>query len=760
MDIMTKILIVEDEVITASDLKNRLEDSGYTVVGMEVSGEKAIDTAAELRPDVVLMDINLKGKLTGIDAAKKILSLELPVIFLTAYDDKTTFEKANMNPPYGFIKKPFDFQNVIRTIELTINRSKIEAEKIDLARGLSKDSTDFEDKNLKKIAKNEYEKGVKYPRVDAPYSYEAYDKQVRLPSKIKVFIVEDEVITATDIKLTLEELGFEVVGMAVSANQAIDLITKTMPDLILMDIFIKGNKTGIEVTKELEYLNIPIIFLTANTDNAIASQAINTAPYGYLTKPLNKSEIEKTIEVALKKHAENLNSVYYVENKVHEKSIELKIEKTDVILIFGGSIVIIIISILTANITWLQYVLAIPAVAMITLSLASLITQEEPIPYEVDPYVTVVVPAHNEEFTIKKCVESLAAMDYNTPEGKKNFELIVVNDGSEDNTGKVLASLKPKYEHLRIITRVPPRSGKGKGFVLNDAFKLSKGEIIGVFDADTRVKPDYLTKIIPYLNDENVVGVQSRVKMYNEKENFLTHMQHLEFANFATILRAKDNLGKAGFLGGNGQFVKTESIFECEGWDGFAITEDLNLSVRLMIEKGQIRFCKEATVYQEAVSQWVPFLRQRSRWSIGNFETLFIYAPSILRAPIPFLRKMGIIEHVLWFGLNMLIFFGFLVFIANIIGWYLLDHTVILVANAPHIVGLLSAVGFIPCLLLSLHREKYSPFEIIKNTIGYWLYSFHLIPLFFMTFYSMTLRKERKWIKTEHKGSNEEDGNS
>ena len=93
-------------------------------------------------------------------------------------------------------------------------------------------------------------------------------------------------------------------------------------------------------------------------------------------------------------------------------------------------------------------------------------------------------------------------------EGEQQYEVIVVNDGSEDNTGKILAKLKEELVNIRIITRQPPKSGKGKGFVLNDGLILAKGEVIGVFDADTRVRPDYLSKIMPYLNDENVQAVQ------------------------------------------------------------------------------------------------------------------------------------------------------------------------------------------------------------------------------------------------------------
>jgi 1,2-diacylglycerol 3-beta-glucosyltransferase len=345
-------------------------------------------------------------------------------------------------------------------------------------------------------------------------------------------------------------------------------------------------------------------------------------------------------------------------------------------------------------------------------------------------------------------------MDY-TWDGEPNFELIVVNDGSTDDTGKILSKLKEDIPVLRIITRQPPKSGKGKGFVLNDALSLSNGEIIGVFDADTKVEKDFLNIVIPYLNDEKVAGVQTRVKMYNKDENFLANMQHVEFESFGNTLTAKDNLGKSGFLGGNGQFVKKKSIIDCGKWDGFAVTEDLNLSVKILINGEQIRYCGETAVYQEAVTDWSSFFRQRTRWAIGNFETIFIYLPKILKSKLPLTKKYGIIEHVSFYAFNLFIFFGFVVSVVNLISWFIFDGVTIIRMDAPWIVGLISTIAFVPGISIAVVREGGGILKYIKDVAGYWIYCFHLIPLFFETMFKMIIRKERKWAKTKHKGKEE-----
>ena len=155
---MKTVLIVEDEKITAMDLKFKLEDLGYEVCGMAVNGADAIKLAYDTEPDLVLMDITLKGEMNGIKAAKSILNENIPLIFLTSHTDESTVKEANMVPSYGFLNKPFDMMKLERTIKLAINRSKIEIDKIHIAKGEESNLTD-EDLKLREQAVCEFEAG-------------------------------------------------------------------------------------------------------------------------------------------------------------------------------------------------------------------------------------------------------------------------------------------------------------------------------------------------------------------------------------------------------------------------------------------------------------------------------------------------------------------------------------------------------------------------------------------------------------------------
>lgn len=769
------ILIVEDEAVTALNLKLDLEDLGYNVIDIVDNGDDAIDKAVEYRPDLTIMDINLKGDINGIQAAEKILALDLAVIYLTANSDDITFnETISKSPASAFIPKPYNMESISKNIALAINRQSVESEKVNEARGIAKEKNKSEDdvpkletadKKLIETSGNKanYQNYLDYDDLQekAKKEYKLSDNLIKhyktkdINQKKKIIIVEDEAVTALNLKFDLEDLGYEVPLTVDNGIEAIEKSKEIFPDIVLMDIKLKGDMTGIEAANKISELGIPIIFLTANTDDLTSFEALKTIPYGYLTKPYSNRDLELTIGMVIKKHEADVKTIIKTENKVSEKNEELIIEKTDVSIIIITCAVLIFVSLFNRNVTWLQWVLFIPSAIMVFLAVVSLKKQDPVEEWDVPPFVTMIVPAHNEEYTIEETVSSLASVDYYY-NGKINFELIVCNDGSEDRTGEKLANLKKKFPHLKIITRVPPRSGKGKGFVLNDALEISKGEIIAVFDADARVDPDFLNIIVPYLNDPEVQGVQSRIKMYNKDENWLTCMQHVELAGFGNIVRAKDILGKAGFLGGNGQLVKKEAIYKGGGWDGFAITEDLNLSVKLMIEGYAIRYCGETCVYQEAVPTWRQLFRQRARWAIGNFETLFIYGTRIINSPMPVFRMFGVLEHVAFYGLNMLVFFGFIVFGANLIAWFLLHQVTLIRMDAPLIIGIISAFGFFPGAIITLARDKVNIFKLIYGVFGYWLYSFHLIPLFFITVYQMLVRKERTWAKTVHTGSEED----
>ncbi len=125
----TKILIVEDERITAEAIQTTLEFLGYPVSSIVPSGEEAVKEAKKEKPDLVLMDIKLKGEIDGIEAARQIRSLsDIPIIYITALTNKATLERAKKTAPYGYIHKPIEEKDLFSTIEMALLRRDLELE--------------------------------------------------------------------------------------------------------------------------------------------------------------------------------------------------------------------------------------------------------------------------------------------------------------------------------------------------------------------------------------------------------------------------------------------------------------------------------------------------------------------------------------------------------------------------------------------------------------------------------------------------------
>ncbi len=145
----TNVLVIEDESIVSKDIQHSLKKLGYNVVGSAASGEKAIELALELKPDIVLMDIMLQGELTGIEAAEQIrAAINIPVVYLTAYADEGTLAKAKVTEPHGYIIKPFKEIDIHTSIEMAIYKHMKESEVLkerDLLYSLvdGKESRDF-----------------------------------------------------------------------------------------------------------------------------------------------------------------------------------------------------------------------------------------------------------------------------------------------------------------------------------------------------------------------------------------------------------------------------------------------------------------------------------------------------------------------------------------------------------------------------------------------------------------------------------------
>ena len=235
------------------------------------------------------------------------------------------------------------------------------------------------------------------------------------------------------------------------------------------------------------------------------------------------------------------------------------------------------------------------------------------------PFVSILVPAHNEESVITNTIENILNIDY------PNFEILIIDDRSSDNTATVIKELADKYKNVIAMIR-DKDAYPGKSAVLNDAFQVAKGEAILVFDADATVEPDFLKKLVPILEPTDVGAVQARKIIRNKDVNILTRCQNNEYTMDTQLQVGRDAIKGAVELRGNGELIKREALEDIGGWNNETITDDLDMSTRLHIKGWDIRFCPDACVYEEGIVYLFPLFRQRRRWLEGTIRRYLEYS--------------------------------------------------------------------------------------------------------------------------------------
>lgn len=265
-------------------------------------------------------------------------------------------------------------------------------------------------------------------------------------------------------------------------------------------------------------------------------------------------------------------------------------------------------------------------------------------------FFVLLVPCLNEASVIAGTVNRLLAL-------KGEFLVMVIDDDSDDDSVAIVERLLP-HERLHVLRRSGAHARLGKGDALNAGYgeiaRLRITEmypveriIVCVFDADGRVAENFLDQMGPYFSDAATVGAQSSVRMYNADRNLLTRWQDMEFVIWGELFsRAKDRLGSTT-LGGNGQCVRLSALrgLGAHPWRP-SLTEDLDLSIRLLLNGGRLRFCPAVAVHQQAIPALRSLVRQRSRWMQGHLVA-WQYLPRVARSQLPFQSRLDLMVFLI-----------------------------------------------------------------------------------------------------------------
>jgi cellulose synthase/poly-beta-1,6-N-acetylglucosamine synthase-like glycosyltransferase len=235
------------------------------------------------------------------------------------------------------------------------------------------------------------------------------------------------------------------------------------------------------------------------------------------------------------------------------------------------------------------------------------------------PSFSIVVPVKNEEKVINRLLTSLLGLDY--PASKR--EIIIVEDGSTDKTLDICVNFAKEHASVKILQK--PFSN-GKPSALNYGLKHAKGDVIAVFDADNVPDSNALMAVLEYFENPIVAAVQGKTLSLNSQENMLTQFISYEEAVWSeAYLRGKDTLNLFVHLKGSCQFIRRDVLEKLEGFDEGVLSEDMEISARLLKNDYKIRYASDVVAWQESPSNLKTLFKQRTRWFRGTMEVAMRY---------------------------------------------------------------------------------------------------------------------------------------
>lgn len=249
---------------------------------------------------------------------------------------------------------------------------------------------------------------------------------------------------------------------------------------------------------------------------------------------------------------------------------------------------------------------------------------------EFDPFVSVIVPVYNEEKVIRDSINSLLNLNYS------NYEIIIVNDGSTDNTKSICESLvgirKGKFSNIR-ISLINKENG-GKATALNTGIAFSKADFILCMDGDSQLQPDTLKAAVRHFSDERIGAVAGNVKVLNRK-SFLTDLQALEYIEGLNMARsAQSFLRLVNIIPGPIGVFRRKALEESGFYSNDTFAEDADITLKLLSKGWKIYYEPLAVSYTQAPSSLQQLLKQRYRWTRGILQSVrkhkrFLFNPTL-----------------------------------------------------------------------------------------------------------------------------------
>jgi 1,2-diacylglycerol 3-beta-glucosyltransferase len=370
--------------------------------------------------------------------------------------------------------------------------------------------------------------------------------------------------------------------------------------------------------------------------------------------------------------------------------------------------------------------------------------EQPPVEDSWEPWVDIFVAAKNEARVIESCVRNLFKIDY------EKYYVWIIDDGSTDDMPQILDRLTQEFPRLRVLRKTS--SCPGKSAALNEALALSRGDVVAVFDADAYVAPDFFKLTLPLLAPENVGALQAQKRIYEHQTGFLVQCQASEYALDTYFQMGRDLIGGAVELRGNGQLMKRTALIDVGGWNNKAITDDLDLTMRLLICKWDVRFCPHAFVWEEGVTTLKALIRQRRRWAEGSIRRYLDYIfPLNSPSRLSFMERLDTMAFATFFIVPALIFLEFLNEGMQFVRGVPIQPSFLMLCSVA--VCLISQCNFF--IAIRMYRPKLPILEAFVHSFEVNAYVFaHWVPCVLMSLNRIMFKGQTyTWHRTEHVGN-------
>lgn len=323
------------------------------------------------------------------------------------------------------------------------------------------------------------------------------------------------------------------------------------------------------------------------------------------------------------------------------------------------------------------------------------------IPLQEYPFVSIMVPAHNESIVIRRTVKALLNFDY--PEDR--YEVIVINDNSSDDTKEVLQDIQRQNSTRRFIVINTDNviGGKGKSNALNIGFSIAKGSVFAIYDADNTPERKALRILVENLvSDDSLGAVIGKFRTRNRNASILTRFVNIETLAYQCMNQAgRWFYFKLCTIPGTNFVIRRSIIEKIGGWDPGALSEDTEISFRIYRMGYKIKLIPQAVTWEQEPSELKNWYKQRTRWAMGNIYVLLKNFKYVFDPKAGAMRLDALYYSLIYVLMLTSLVISDMIFILGILGFIHLS-----LGGLSAMVWFMACVVFVLNVLITLAIEK------------------------------------------------------